>query len=98
MSALDLGNNYAHVSGAATTVVSDRPRGILKGIAVNTPIANATVTVRDGDATGPIIGAITLPADVSAMPPSTLLQNIEYATSLTVVTTGVGLDVTVIWR
>jgi hypothetical protein len=95
---LETGYNNNHISGAHSVAVSPRP-GILKGIAVNTPIANATVTVYDGlDNTGAVLGVITLPADVTAMPPATLLENIAYAVGLYVVTTGANLDVTVIWR
>lgn len=92
------GANYTNISGADEVAVSPRP-GRLVGIAINTPIADATIAVYDGeDEEGTLIASITLPADVGAMPPSSLLYDVAYSTGLFVVTTGASLDVTVCWR
>lgn len=93
-----IGDNAKNITGAESTIVSPRP-GILRRLAVGTAVGDGTVTVYDGlDTNGTVIATVTLPADVSAMPPSSLELGVTYTTGLFVVTTGAGLDVTVVWR
>ncbi len=93
--------NYVNISGAATTVISN-PVGVAGGklirIVVNNPIASGTITVYDnGAASGNKVATITLPATVNAIGGS-LDYGCSLTKGLTVVTTGTGLDVTVVYK
>ena len=89
-----LGSYVGQRINTATTATVKTGAGILGGIAVNTPAAG-TITVYDNTtATGTIIAVITLTA---TGPVGTLLQNIQFNTGLTIVTSAV-MDITVLYN
>lgn len=91
-------NSYKNIVGAATTVCHTG-RGHLAGIAINRPIAGATITVYDSvTGSGTKLATITLPATLLEDAKSIPYFDIEFTTGLTVVTTGANLDITVAFR
>ena len=88
--------NYQNITGAATTTVLNRI-GILGKIVINNPVAGATITLYDNTAaSGTKIGTITLPATINT-PGGDIEYYITCANGLTIVTTGSGLDITVVF-
>jgi hypothetical protein len=86
---------FLNITGQATTVVRTG-NGMLHSITFNKPVATETVAIYDGSAaSGTLIGTITVPASPQ---PVTLLYDVGYGTSLTIVTATASSDITVSYR
>lgn len=85
--------NATNLTGEATTTVKSSA-GFLGKIVINNAVASATITIYDNTAaSGTKIGTVTLPATLGA--PVVLNYEVTFSTGLTIVTTGLGLDLTV---
>lgn len=84
------------VSGASTTTVIKTGAGFLSGIVINTPITAATLTIYDNTAaSGTKLGTVLLPVTVGA--PTRIAYDCNFSTGLTIVSTGLNLDFTVVY-
>lgn len=87
---------YKNIATNATTVVKSTA-GILHTITVNKGVATATISIYDAvTATNPI-GIITFGAALVSDPPITAIFDVDFATGLTIVTSG-STDITVSYR
>lgn len=92
------GSLYSNIAGAATTQVKTGA-GILRDISVNAAALNGTITVYDNTASsGTKIATITFPALALLQSQVQLSFNCAFSTGLRVVTTGAGLDITIIYE
>lgn len=87
---------YQNITLAApTTTTVKSGNGTLHAITINKATATAVITIYDGTAaTGVLIGTITLPATLLRTQ-DTLIYDIGFATSLTIVTSTAACDLTI---
>lgn len=91
------GQSFANITTATTTLVKSG-QTTLNSIVINTPVANATVTIYNSlTAMGTKVGTITLPATLVSDGPIAVPYNVSLSIGLTVVTTGTQ-DITVTFR
>jgi hypothetical protein len=91
-----VGLKFAHISGAATTVVKASP-GLLSRIVVNSAAIGATITVFDNTA-GSGSAVVVVPALAAAVgTPVSAEYDLRTTTGITVVTTGT-IDLTVVFN
>jgi len=84
-----------------TTTVLKASAGQCGGISINTPVANAVITIYDNtSAAGTKIATITLPATLLSSGPIFWSPGVagKFATGLTVVTSGATMDITAYWN
>ena len=98
---MDDNYNYVNIVGAGTKIITN-PVGVGGGklirIVINNPVASGTITIYDnGAASGNKVGTITLPATVNS-PGGSVEYGVTLKTGLTIVTTGSGIDVTVVYK
>jgi hypothetical protein len=84
--------SYFHITTDATFTVKPGA-GVLTTVCLNGPVATQTISIFDGTAaTGAAIAVITVPTSPQ---PVCLLYNVNFITSLTVVTAVTPSDITV---
>lgn len=87
--------NYTNITTQATTTIKTGS-GVLGTLTINTPVANAVITIYDNTAgSGTKIGTITLPAALVSDGPISLSLDLLFLTGLTLVTSGAPMDITV---
>lgn len=85
---------FANINTIATTTVKSGA-GELQGITINTPVANAVITIYNNTAgSGAKIGTITLPAALLSSGPIHVPYGVAFSTGLTLVTSTT-MDITV---
>lgn len=90
------GYNYTHLAGTGTTLIKTGP-GVLHAIVVNTPVAG---TLEADDAltnTTPVI-AIQTVGTATAMPPFSVIYDVQFTTGLTIKITTGAMDATIVWK
>lgn len=92
-------NIYTNITLAAptTTSIATRPC-ILSKIIVNKAAANGVITIYDGDASGTVVGTITMPGTLLANQVSLDFGDICLKKGLTIVTSIAAQDITVAHR
>lgn len=90
------GYTYTHITTATTTLIKTGA-GTLRAIAINKPVANATIEFDDAVTQTNAIGLITIPGTITSMAPFVMRLDIAFATGLSV-STGAATDITVIWK
>ena len=87
-----VGYSYKNITTTTTTLVKSGA-GILHTLTLTKPVATGTIAIYDGiDATGTLIGTITVPANPQ---PSTLTFNAHVLVGITIVTGTAAQDITV---
>jgi len=82
-----------------TTTTLKSGAGLLHAVVINTPVANAVVTIYDNTAgSGTLIGTITLPAALLSSGPVTVMINGKFTTGCTIVTSGATMNITALTR
>ena len=91
--------NYQNITLAApTTTVVKTGSGEFQGITINKATATAVITIYDGiDATGTLIGTITLPATL-LVSQDFIIYNVSFNKGLTIVTSTAACDLTISYR
>jgi hypothetical protein len=91
--------NYQNITAAApTTTVVKTGIGDFNGITINKATANAVIAIYDGiDATGTLIGTITLPATL-LLSQDFIPYNVSFRKGLTIVTSTAACDLTISFR
>lgn len=94
------GRTYSHITAAApTTTVVKSGAGHLHTLVINTPAANAVITIYDNTAaSGTVIAIITQPAALLSSGPTTVVYDIAFTTGLTIHTATAAQDITVSYR
>lgn len=86
-----------NIVGAVTTKIK-QDAGTLLRLIINKPVASATITIYDNNgASGTKLATITLPATLLSDGPHGAEFNAVFTQGLTVVTTGAGLDISVVY-
>ncbi len=81
----------------ATTATAKSGAGVFHGVAINTIVGAATITIYDNTAgSGTKIGIITLPAAGAGDMPNFIPFDVAFATGLTFVTSG-ATDITIVY-